>query len=71
MTGRVESTAKSFGLPFDVLVARDSGILSDYSIVKLPRIIVIGKRGNIVFTDKYASYERLKEEVQRAIKKGL
>jgi len=68
MAGRVESAATSFGLPFDVLVGRDSNILSDYGIVKLPRVIVIGKKGTIVFSDKFATYEKLREEIQRAMK---
>ena len=71
MAGRVQSDARSFGLPFDVLVGRDSNILSDYKVTKLPRVIIVGKRGTIVFTEKYAPYEKLKEEVDKALKKGL
>jgi len=54
-----------------VLVGRGSKILSDYRIMKLPHVVMIGKKGNIVFTNRYASYATLKRELQRAIKKDL
>ena len=66
MTGRVESDAESFKLPYDVLVGRDSDIIDKYQIVKLPRLIVIAQGGTISFTARYVPYEKLKEEVGRA-----
>lgn len=71
MADRAASSARSFGLPFDVLVGRGSKILSDYKIIKLPHVVMIGKKGNIVFANRYASYATLKRELQRAIKKNL
>ena len=59
------------GLPFDVLIGRDTKILKDYRIIKLPHILVIGRKGTIVFTDRFASYETLKREIRRSIKKEL
>lgn len=71
MADRAASTARKLGLPFDVLIGRDSRILTDYRIIKLPRVLMIGKKGSIVFTERFASYETLKREIQRTIKKNL
>jgi hypothetical protein len=63
MQGRVESDAKSFDLPYTVLVGRDSDIISLYKIEKLPRILIVRRDGVIAFVDKFASYEKLTEEL--------
>ena len=68
MKGRVEADAKYFRLPYDVLIGRDSEILREYHIIKLPHIIIVGKNGSIHFADTYASYEKLKEEISRALR---
>jgi hypothetical protein len=69
MEGRVESDAKSAGLPYEVLVGRNSDIIKQYDIVKLPRIIVVGMDGMIQFTERYVPYDKLKEEIESALKK--
>jgi hypothetical protein len=66
MAGRVESDAGSFGLPYDVLVGRDSDIIDKYQIVKLPRLIIVAQGGTISFTERYVPYDKLKEEVIKA-----
>ena len=71
LADRVKAESASLGLPFDVLVGRDSNILTEYKVTKLPRVLIIGKKGTIVLTEKYASYEKRKEEVEKALKKGL
>ncbi len=63
MQGRVESDAKSFGLPYTVLTGRDSDIVSVFKIEKLPRILIIRRDGVITFADKFASYDKLTEEL--------
>lgn len=63
MQGRVESDARSFGLPYTVLVGRDSDIISLYKIEKLPRILIIRRDGVIAFAEKFASYDKLTEEL--------
>jgi hypothetical protein len=65
MAGRVEADAKNFDLPYDVLVGRNSDVIEDYQIEKLPRIIIVNKGGMITFTEKFASYEKLRQEVER------
>ena len=68
MKGRVEADAKYFRLPYDVLIGRDSEILKDYRIVKLPHLFIVGKGGFIRFAEKYASYEKLKDEIVQALR---
>lgn len=65
------SAAESSPPPFDVLVGRGSTVATDYKLVKLPRVVIIGKTGKIVFSAKAASADRLKEEVERAVKNNL
>ena len=65
MQGRVESDAKNFSLPYTVLVGRDSDIISLYKIEKLPRILIVRMDGVIAFTDKFASYDKLTEELDQ------
>jgi hypothetical protein len=67
MRGRVEADARQFELPFTILVGRDSDVISDYQIVKLPRIIIVRKDGNIAFTERFAPYDRLKAELVRVL----
>jgi hypothetical protein len=67
MSGRVEADAQHFELPFTILVGRDSDVISDYQIVKLPRIIIIRKDGNIAFTERFAPYDLLKAELVRVL----
>ena len=65
MHGRVERDAESFGLPYTVLVGRDSDIISLYRIEKLPRILIVRRDGVIAFAEKFASYSRLSEELEQ------
>lgn len=68
MAGRVEADAKYFKLPYYVLIGRGSDIISDYQIVKLPRLLIVARDGKILFTEKYVSYDKVKEELDRALK---
>lgn len=68
MAGRVQADAKYYKLPYDVLIGRDSDIISEYQIIKLPRLVIIRSDGKIAFTERYVTYEKLKEEIDRAVK---
>ena len=66
MAGRVQADAENFELPYEVLVGRDSDVIDTYQIFKLPRIIVIARGGTIAYTERFAPYDKLKEEVNKA-----
>lgn len=66
MQSRVEADAKYYKLPYNVLIGRDSEIMSDYQIVKLPRLLIVRKNGTIAFTEKYVTFEKLQKELVRA-----
>ncbi len=68
MAGRVQADAKYYKLPYDVLIGRDSDIISEYQIIKLPRLMIIRSDGKIAFTERYVTYEKLKEEIDRAVR---
>jgi hypothetical protein len=63
MQSRVEADAKYYKLPYHVLIGRGSEVISDYQIVKLPRLLIVGKDGKIAFTERYATFERLQQEL--------
>jgi hypothetical protein len=65
---RVEADAEYFKLPYSVLIGRDSEIMADYQIVKLPRLLIVRKNGTIAFTEKYVTFEKLQKELIRASK---
>jgi predicted RNase H-related nuclease YkuK (DUF458 family) len=68
MAGRVKNEAEYYKLPYEVLIGADSEVFRDYEIIKLPRIVIVGKDRKIHTTEKYLSYEKLKKEVDRALK---
>jgi hypothetical protein len=65
---RVEADAEYYKLPYNVLIGRDSEIISDYQIVKLPRLLIVRKDGIIAFTEKFVTLEELQKEIARASK---
>jgi len=68
MAGRVEADARYYKLPYDVLIGRDSDVIEDYRLTKLPHIFIIGKDGTIRFSQKFATYDELKEELDRIVR---
>jgi hypothetical protein len=66
--GRVRSDAEYYELPYDVLIGADSEVISDYQIIKLPRLIIVGKDGKIRLTESFVAYDKLKKEVERVVK---
>lgn len=66
--GRVRSDAEYYKLPYDVLIGVDSDIISEYQIMKLPRLMIVGKDGKIRLTEPFLSYDKLKKEVDRVVK---
>lgn len=68
MEGRVKADAESFELPYDVLIGRHSDVISDYEIIKLPRILIVRKDRTIAVTERYLSYDKLKEALKAALK---
>jgi len=68
MKGRVEADAKYYKLPYTVLIGRDSEIIADYQIVKLPRLLIVRKDGTIAFTGGYVTFEKLQKELDGASK---
>ena len=68
MAGRVKADAEYYKLPYEVLIGRDSEVISDYKIIKLPRLLIVNKAGKIAFTEKYVTLEKLRDELDRVLK---
>jgi peroxiredoxin len=67
MAGRIKADAEHYELPYDVLAGRDSEIISDYELIKLPRVIILDRNGVITYTERFAPYEKLNEELQKIL----
>jgi hypothetical protein len=63
---QAEADAKLYDIPFDVLLCRNTGVVRDYEISKLPHIIIIDGKGVIRESRLF-----LKSEDIKAILDGL
>ena len=68
MEGKVASDAKSFKLPYTVLVGRDSDVIEKYKITKLPRLVIVKKDGVIAVTERFMKLDPLRAQVKLALK---
>ena len=66
--GKVKSDAEYFELPYPVLIGRDSNIIENYNLIKLPWLLILDKTGKIIFSEKFAKYEKIKEELEKVKK---
>ena len=66
--GNVEADAKRFKLPFPVLSGGKSKIVIDYNLVKLPMLMIVGMDGKVVFYDRFATDEEMKEIIDPLLK---
>ena len=57
--GKVNSMAKRFKLNHKVLVGRDSTIIKDYKIKKMPGLVIVDRSGKIVFHDEFATADKI------------
>ena len=65
----MKSDAKRYKLPYPVLIGRDSDIVKNYKITKLPKIIIIDHEGKIALYEKFAPAERLQEVLDPLLEK--
>jgi hypothetical protein len=59
----VKYDAKHFKLPFPVLIGTKSKIVLDYRLTRLPMLIIVDPNGKILFYDRFASDEEMKEVI--------
>jgi hypothetical protein len=57
---QAEADAKLYGIPFDVLLCRNTGIIRDYEISKLPHIFIIDGKGVIRESKLFLKTEDIK-----------
>ena len=67
--GRVEADAAMFEVPFPVLVGRETSIITDYGLSRLPQILIIDFEGNVVLSERYVEYETIVESIDTLIQK--
>jgi hypothetical protein len=57
---QAEADAKLYEIPFDVLLCRNTGVIRDYEISKLPHIIIIDGKGVIRESKLFLKKEDIK-----------
>jgi hypothetical protein len=57
------SEVKKYGMNFQVLEGRGSGVTKDYAVSNLPMLIIIDKTGVIRTYTQYLKYDDLKNAV--------
>ncbi len=65
----MEADAKTFRLPFPVLVGRDSKIILDYRLTQLPMLFILDDEGKIRFLDSFASSGKIREIIDPILDK--
>jgi len=57
---QAEADAKLYEIPFDVLLCRNTGVIRDYEISKLPQIIIMDGKGVIRESKLFLKSEEIK-----------
>ena len=65
----MEADAKRFNLPFPVLSGGKSKIVIDYNLTKLPKLIIVGLDGKVIYYDRFATDEEMKEVIDPIFEK--
>lgn len=60
--------AKRYEIQFPVLVCRETGVVRDYQISKLPHLIIIDKKGVIRTSTTFLKTDDIKKVVDELIK---
>lgn len=53
--------AKRYHIEFPVLICRETGVLSDYRITKLPHLFIIDQEGTIKSSKLFLKTKKIKE----------
>jgi len=64
---QAEADAKLYEIPFDVLLCRNTGIIRDYEISKLPHIFIIDGQGVIRESKFFLKTEDIKIVLDRLL----
>ena len=64
---QAEADAKLYEIPFDVLLCRNTGVVRDYEISKLPHIIILDGKGIIRESKLFLKSEDIKIVVDRLL----
>jgi hypothetical protein len=53
--------AKRYHIEFPILICRETGILSDYQVTKLPHLFIIDQEGTIISSKLFLKTTNIKE----------
>jgi peroxiredoxin len=65
--GQAGAEAKRYGIRFPVLVCRDSGVVRDYKVTKLPHLFIVDHEGIIRESKLFLKEKKIKEILNRLI----
>jgi peroxiredoxin len=60
---QAEVEAKRYDIEFPVLVCRETGVVRDYQVTKLPQLFIIDRKGIIQESKLFLKMEKIKEEI--------
>ena len=60
---QAEVEAKRYDIEFPVLVCRETGVVRDYRVTKLPHLFIIDRQGDIQESKLFLKMEQIKEEI--------
>ena len=64
---QVAAEAKRYKIPFPVLVCRETGVVRDYQITKLPHLFIIDQEGVIRESSLFLKTEKIEEVVDNLL----
>ncbi len=65
--GQAAAEAKRYKINFPVLICRDSGVVSDYKVTKLPHLFIIDHEGVIRKSELFLKEKKIKEVLDQLI----
>lgn len=60
---QAEAEAKRYDIEFPVLVCRETGVLRDYQVTKLPQLFIIDRKGVIQESKLFLKMEQIRDEI--------
>ena len=59
--------AKRYQIPYDLLLCRETGVVRDYQVTKLPHLIIIDAQGVIQESQLFLKSEKIREIVDKLL----
>jgi hypothetical protein len=58
---------KRYEIPYDILLCRDTGVIRDYKVTKLPHLFIIDAKGVIAESKLFLDAAKIKQVLDRLL----